>query len=135
MSTVESVEITELWLLALVGLKMDTYHLDSIRSCRLHKGSGSRLCHMPVKPRTQQVSGMRFATHRLASATVLLPLKTTPSSRRIRDDYIMIEVCLSSNVALGHVADLESHPARLFFDLGIPISFNTDDPPMLRTSI
>lgn len=53
----------------------------------------------------------------------------------MRDDRVMIEVCLSSNVALSHVANLESHPARGFFEHGIPISINTDDPPMFRTSV
>lgn len=54
---------------------------------------------------------------------------------KFRDDQVMIEACLSSNVALGHIDSVDRHPTRTFFDFGVPISLNTDDPPMFRTSI
>lgn len=40
---------------------------------------------------------------------------------------IMLNVCLSSNVALNRAASIASHPARILFDHGIKISLNTDD--------
>jgi adenosine deaminase len=40
---------------------------------------------------------------------------------------IMLNVCPASNVSLGAVRDLRSHPIRKLFDLGVKISINPDD--------
>ena len=55
--------------------------------------------------------------------------------RQLANDRVMIELCPTSNLLLGHVSDLKDHPARRFFDAGIPITFNTDDPGIFRTSL
>jgi adenosine deaminase/aminodeoxyfutalosine deaminase len=55
--------------------------------------------------------------------------------RHLRDHDIPIEVCLSSNVATGAVAGLGEHPIRRLFDAGVPITLNTDDPAMFRTTL
>lgn len=39
-----------------------------------------------------------------------------------------LELCPWSNVRTGAIARIEDHPARIFFERGIPISVNTDDP-------
>ncbi len=43
---------------------------------------------------------------------------------------IPIELCPGSNLRTGAAASLGSHPVRRYFDLGIPVSINTDDPAM-----
>ena len=48
---------------------------------------------------------------------------------------ITLDVCPTSNVALGVVADLESHPIRELVDAGVRVSVNTDDPPMFSTDL
>ncbi|MBI4346558.1 MAG: adenosine deaminase [Elusimicrobia bacterium] len=40
---------------------------------------------------------------------------------------VAIEVNLTSNVRTGSVPSIESHPARTWFEAGIPLSLNTDD--------
>jgi adenosine deaminase/aminodeoxyfutalosine deaminase len=55
--------------------------------------------------------------------------------QHLRDHDIPIEVCLSSNVATGAVASLREHPVRRLFDAGVPITLNTDDPAMFRTTL
>ncbi len=55
--------------------------------------------------------------------------------RRLRDDGIPLEVSITSNVATGAVPSLEAHPVRRLFDLGVPITLNTDDPAIFRTSL
>ena len=46
-----------------------------------------------------------------------------------------VEVCPLSNLRTGVVAELHDHPVRRYFDLGIPISINTDDPKMFGNSL
>ena len=46
----------------------------------------------------------------------------------VRDKEIPLEICLTSNVQTQTVPDLQSHPVRKFYDYGIKISLNTDDP-------
>ncbi len=47
--------------------------------------------------------------------------------RYVRDHRICLEVCLTSNVQTRVAADVASHPARRYYDLGIPISLATDN--------
>jgi adenosine deaminase/aminodeoxyfutalosine deaminase len=55
--------------------------------------------------------------------------------RRLRDDDIPLEVCITSNVCTGAVSSLQAHPVRRLVDAGVPIVINTDDPALFRTSL
>ena len=55
--------------------------------------------------------------------------------RRLRDDDIPLEVCITSNVCTGAVPSLDAHPVRRLYDAGVPITINTDDPALFRTSL
>lgn len=55
--------------------------------------------------------------------------------RELRDRGIPLEISISSNLATGAVESLEGHPAKRLFDLGVPITLNTDDPAMFHTSL
>lgn len=46
-----------------------------------------------------------------------------------------LEVCPTSNVCLGIVPDMASHPIRRLWDAGLNLSVNTDDPPMFNTTL
>src|SRR5258708_4951783 len=48
---------------------------------------------------------------------------------------IPVEVCLTSNLRTGACSGLSAHPVRQYFDQGIMITLNTDDPAMFRTSL
>ena len=48
---------------------------------------------------------------------------------------IPLEMCPLSNVRLGVVPALERHPIRRFFDRGLLVTVNTDDPSMFGTSL
>ncbi len=50
-------------------------------------------------------------------------------------ERIPVEVCPSSNLATGAVADLADHPIRAFRDAGIQVTINSDDPPMFGTTL
>jgi aminodeoxyfutalosine deaminase len=55
--------------------------------------------------------------------------------RRLRDERIPLEVCISSNVKTGAVASLEAHPVRRLFDAEVPLMLNTDDPGVFESSL
>jgi aminodeoxyfutalosine deaminase len=48
---------------------------------------------------------------------------------------IPLEVCPSSNVATRAVARLEEHPIRVFREVGVVVTVNSDDPPMFGTTL
>ncbi|GAA2032487.1 adenosine deaminase [Catenulispora yoronensis] len=48
---------------------------------------------------------------------------------------IPIEVCPTSNIATGVVADLDQHPVRRMAEAGLSITVNSDDPPMFGTDL
>jgi adenosine deaminase/aminodeoxyfutalosine deaminase len=53
----------------------------------------------------------------------------------LRDRRVPLEICITSNLATGVVPRLEDHPVRRLFDAGVPITLNTDDPALFRTSL
>ena len=47
--------------------------------------------------------------------------------RWLSENQIQLNVCPTSNVMLGGVSDLASHPIRALFDNGVSVTINTDD--------
>lgn len=54
---------------------------------------------------------------------------------RLIDKNIALEVCPSSNIALGLFPDMDSHPFKQLLDAGVKISLNSDDPPFFKTTL
>jgi aminodeoxyfutalosine deaminase len=48
---------------------------------------------------------------------------------------IPIEICVTSNLRTGCCTELSQHPVRYYFDQGLMLVLNTDDPAMFRTSL
>ena len=48
---------------------------------------------------------------------------------------VPLEMCPISNVRTGVVSDLAAHPIRAFFERGLLVTVNTDDPAMFDTSL
>ncbi len=53
----------------------------------------------------------------------------------LKEKQIPIEMCPISNLRTGVVADLKDHPIGQFFEEGLLVSVNTDDPKMFGTSL
>jgi adenosine deaminase len=54
---------------------------------------------------------------------------------QLKERNIALEVCPSSNIALGLFKDLASHPLPYLIEAGIKVSLGSDDPPFFRTSL
>jgi adenosine deaminase/aminodeoxyfutalosine deaminase len=48
---------------------------------------------------------------------------------------VPVEICMTSNVLTQACPRLEDHPVRQYFDQGLMLTLNTDDPAMFRTSL
>ena len=55
--------------------------------------------------------------------------------RWLSENQIRLNVCPTSNVMLDAVPDLASHPIRVLFDHGVPVTINTDDPMIFGQSV
>ncbi|MEV6105774.1 adenosine deaminase [Streptomyces sp. NPDC051940] len=53
----------------------------------------------------------------------------------LAENRIALEVCPTSNIATRAVRVLEEHPIRAFVDAGVPVTVNSDDPPMFGTDL
>ncbi|MDH2430266.1 adenosine deaminase [Sphaerisporangium sp. TRM90804] len=53
----------------------------------------------------------------------------------LRETQIPIEVCPTSNVRTGQVADLAAHPLPRMLAEGLYVTINSDDPPMFATTL
>lgn len=53
----------------------------------------------------------------------------------LAEHQIPLEVCPTSNVRTRSVASLEEHPLPVLVAHGVPVSINSDDPPMFATTL
>jgi adenosine deaminase len=53
----------------------------------------------------------------------------------VNDHRVPLECCPSSNVQTGAVVDLATHPLKLYFDLGLRVTINTDNRLITDTSV
>jgi adenosine deaminase len=54
---------------------------------------------------------------------------------KLRQEDIPLEVCPTSNIRLGAVDDLQSHPFDQLLRAGVPVTLNTDDPAFFDTTL
>ncbi|MDP8242691.1 MAG: adenosine deaminase [Candidatus Hinthialibacter antarcticus] len=53
----------------------------------------------------------------------------------LAENKIPLNLCLTSNVMLGVVTNIENHPFKQYDQRGIPVNLSTDDPPFFRTTL
>ncbi len=65
-----------------------------------------------------------------------LPRLTTSACWNTWSEHkIALDLCLTSNLALRVVPDLDHHPIRELVAAGVTVTINTDDPPMVGTDL
>jgi len=55
--------------------------------------------------------------------------------KHLAENRIALEVCPTSNVATGAVASMDVHPLPALVAAGVPVTINSDDPPMFGTDL
>ncbi|RBQ19020.1 adenosine deaminase [Spongiactinospora rosea] len=53
----------------------------------------------------------------------------------LRETQLPLEVCPTSNVCTGQVADIAAHPLPTLLGEGLYVTLNSDDPPMFGTTL
>jgi adenosine deaminase len=53
----------------------------------------------------------------------------------LAESKLPLEMCPLSNIATGVVGRIEEHPIRQFFDRGLRVTVNTDDPGMFGNTL
>ncbi len=53
----------------------------------------------------------------------------------LAEHHIPIEVCPTSNICLGVYPSLAAHPLPQLYAAGVPLTINSDDPPLFNTTI
>jgi aminodeoxyfutalosine deaminase len=53
----------------------------------------------------------------------------------LREHQVPLEVCPTSNLCLGVYPSYEAHPIRRFWDDGLYVTVNSDDPPFFNTDL
>ncbi len=52
----------------------------------------------------------------------------------LAERHIPLEICPTSNIRLGVYPDLAAHPLRSLHKAGVPVTINSDDPPLFNTT-
>ncbi|MYK19621.1 adenosine deaminase [Candidatus Poribacteria bacterium] len=79
--------------------------------------------------RTVEVLDLDEVQHGIAAA------ESIEVMRWLSQNQIQLNVCPTSNVMLDGVSDLASHPIRILFDNGVPVTINTDDMMIFGQSV
>jgi len=53
----------------------------------------------------------------------------------LAESQVPLEICVTSNLRTGCCPELAKHPVRRYFDQGLMLTLNSDDPAMFRTSL
>ncbi len=53
----------------------------------------------------------------------------------LAESQVPIEICVTSNLRTGCCPELAQHPVRRYFDQGLMLTLNSDDPAMFRTAL
>src|SRR6267143_3378261 len=55
--------------------------------------------------------------------------------QELSERQVPVEICVTSNLKTGVCSSMAEHPVKDYFDEGVMITLNSDDPAMFRTSL
>ena len=86
-----------------------------------------------VRPRVDRAGDPLCGAHRIGHGCRLR--EDGDLLHYVNDHRIPLECCPSSNVQTGAIRDLASHPLKLYFDLGLRVTVNTDNRLITDTTV
>lgn len=78
-------------------------------------------------------TAVSFGARRIGHGTAAIYSPETMDLLRRED--VTLEMCVTSNLQTCSVKSLADHPIRQFFDVGIKVTFNTDDPTVSEITL
>lgn len=78
-------------------------------------------------------SAISFGTSRIGHG--IRSIESRETINKLSDKEIVLEVCPTSNVDTGVIADIECHPIKRLVDEGVLVSINTDNRTVSNTSL
>lgn len=84
-------------------------------------------CHAGEADSAKSIAtAVKLGAQRIGHGTRLIENETL--MKEIRDKGIPLEVCLTSNLQTQVIKSIKEHPFRKYYDYGIKVTINTDDP-------
>lgn len=102
--------------------KAEQYHLVK----RMHVGESGGADDVQRAVETLGLDEVHHGIHAAESKKVM---------RFLADHHIQLNICPSSNVMLGYAADYKTHPIKVLYEHGVPVTINTDDLLIFDSSI
>jgi adenosine deaminase len=119
------------------GPEADHHPLDEIARV-LAEGRAAGMHSLPHAGEQAGPASIRAAIDRLGAERIghgVRCLEDPALVAELRDRGIALEVCPTSNVALGVVPSLAAHPLPRLFAAGLPLSLASDDPGLFATGV
>ncbi len=96
---------------------------------------------LTAAPHAGEMAGpasVRASVHRLGASRIAHGIRAIEDPDTIdllRERQVSLDVCLTSNHALGIVPDLSEHPVRALLDAGIACTLGADDPLLFGSGL
>jgi adenosine deaminase/aminodeoxyfutalosine deaminase len=99
------------------------------------KDHGLRLtCHAGESAGPESIWGaLNLGVERIGHA--LNAYRDPELIEELAERQVPIEICITSNLKTGCCLAVRDHPVRKYFDQGLMITLNSDDPPMFGTTL
>jgi adenosine deaminase len=105
----------------------DAFHIAGSEGLGLTAHAGEHL-----GPETILEAIERLGLHRVGHG--IRAIEAPEVVRQLASEAIPLEICLSSNLALGLYPDITSHPLRALVEAGCRVALGTDDPGFFGNS-
>jgi adenosine deaminase len=100
-----------------------------------------RAAGLPTVPHAGETTGPESvwsAIERLGASRIGHGINAASDERlmaHLAERDIPLEICPTSNICTGAVADIADHPFTTLRDAGVPLTLNSDDPGMFATTL
>jgi adenosine deaminase len=114
---------------------IDLYGNETIQPPDLYQNTyiEARRCGLKLKAHAGEFAGPEYIARTLDVLQVdevqhgISAATSKPLMERLKRERIQLNVCPSSNVALGIVREIGQHPIRVLVDNGVRVTINSDD--------